>query len=79
MNIVMCFQSFVCATCLKSQKMGTTIGAKEGKAKEGSMTSFLQSISKMRIIIIEAIMEVLVFMQNSKDKECIVAKNELHG
>ncbi len=56
--------------------MGIIIGAKEGKAKESSTTIFLQSISKMRIIIIGAIMEFLVFMQNSKGKEFIAVKND---
>jgi len=59
--------------------MGTTIGEKEGKAKESSMMSFLRSVLKMRIIIIEAIMEALVFMSNYENKEYTVAKNELHG
>ena len=59
--------------------MGTTIGAKEAKARESGMTKCLRSVLKMRIIKIGVITEALVFMRNYKHREFIVQENGWHG
>jgi len=59
--------------------MATSIGEKEANVRENRMMSSLRSVLKMHIRTIGASMEVLVSMQNSKNKGCIVGENVLSG
>ena len=78
MTLVRSFPFFACARFLKFQKMATTIGAKEEKAKENGMMNSLSSVSKMRMIKTGVIMEVLGFMWNDESKVSLAEENGWH-
>jgi hypothetical protein len=75
MSIARHFPSFVCVRCWASQQRATLIGVKEAKARGNWMMNFLRRVSKMRLISIGVIMEVLAFMQNSRHKGLIVEED----